>query len=190
MTIAGIVLAGGQSSRFGKPKMFEKHEGKYFYEHSVKALKGLSPIIISTNSELAPYFTIQKDVIIIEDQQNFQGPLFTICHIFKKMKHIDWFFILTSDVPFITSEFVQHLVSFTAHNIVEAIIPDEEGRLHPLLALYHRRCLPHMEAILLQDKKSMKAFLNEVHVQVIPFTKNKLFTNINNQEDWIRSGWV
>jgi len=64
MKIAGIVLAGGKSSRYGKPKTFETYQGKYFYQHSVEALKqnSLSPIVIATNENLISYFE-QDDVL-------------------------------------------------------------------------------------------------------------------------------
>ena len=39
MKIAGIVLAGGQSSRYGQPKMFEMFAGQPLYKHSLIALQ-------------------------------------------------------------------------------------------------------------------------------------------------------
>jgi molybdenum cofactor guanylyltransferase len=81
MKIAGIVLAGGKSSRYGKPKMFETYQGKYLYQHSVEALKqnSLSPIVIATNENLISYFE-QDDVdfIVEKESETYQGPLFAI----------------------------------------------------------------------------------------------------------------
>ena len=58
MSIAGIVLAGGKSSRYGQPKMFETYNKKSFYEYSIDALKEnhVTPILVSTNQDLLPYF--------------------------------------------------------------------------------------------------------------------------------------
>lgn len=39
MKIAGVVLAGGQSSRYGQPKMFELFAGQPLYKHSLTALQ-------------------------------------------------------------------------------------------------------------------------------------------------------
>ncbi len=79
MKIAGIILAGGKSSRYGKPKMFETYKGKCFYEYSVESLKdnSLSPIFISTNVNLLPCFKRDDvDFIIENENEAYQGPLF------------------------------------------------------------------------------------------------------------------
>lgn len=46
MKIAGIVLAGGQSSRYGQPKMFEMFAGQPLYKHSLIALQKISWILL------------------------------------------------------------------------------------------------------------------------------------------------
>lgn len=184
MTIAGIVLAGGQSSRFGKPKMFELYKGKCFYEYSIDALQGLSPIVISTNRQFSASFKTSKDILLLEDEHDYQGPLHALYNIFSKMPHIEWFFVLTCDVPFITSQFICELLSYIKGSVSDAIVPIESKTMQPLLALYHRRCLPQFKTILLQNKKSMKALLDTINVQIVPFTTQKMFTNINSQEEW------
>lgn len=184
MTVAGIVLAGGQSSRFGKPKMFELYKGKYFYEYSIDALKGLTPIIISTNRQFSTSFKTSNDILILEDEHDYKGPLRALYHILTQMPDTEWFFVLTCDVPFITSQFVHELLSYTKDSIFDAIVPNESGMLQPLLALYHRRCLPQLETLTLQNKNSMKALLDVLNVQTVPFSTQKVFTNINSKEEW------
>ncbi|CAM5546636.1 putative molybdenum cofactor guanylyltransferase OS=Lysinibacillus sphaericus OX=1421 GN=mobA PE=3 SV=1 [Lysinibacillus sphaericus] len=77
MKIAGIILAGGQSSRYGKPKMFELFAGQPLYKHSLIALQKnqLSPIIIATNAQLQHQFE-QENVQWIIDKQLHQGRTF------------------------------------------------------------------------------------------------------------------
>jgi molybdopterin-guanine dinucleotide biosynthesis protein A len=190
MTMAGIVLAGGKSSRYGKPKMFETYNGKCFYEYSVDALKenSLSPIIISTNNKLTSFFKQSNEIMIIEDEQEtYQGPLFALHNVLSKMKHVEWFFVLTCDVPFITPDFVKDLISYTKEGQFDAIVPIEAGKMQPLLALYHRRSLIQMENLLVKNQKSMRSLLDELNVCTVPYSTNqKLFTNINYKEDWLR----
>ena len=188
MTIAGVVLAGGQSSRYGKPKMFEYHKGKQFYEHSIDALKAnaLSPIIVATNEKLLPYFQ-RKDVqYICESKTNaHQGPLYAIANVLKNTPDAEWVFVLSCDIPYVTSDFVAKMIIYTNDNMLDAIVPVHSGRKQPLLSLYHRRCLPEMERLLLDNQRKIGLLFNNVNTLMVPFSDDDhVFTNINYQKDW------
>lgn len=188
MKIAGIVLAGGKSSRYGKPKMFETYQGKYLYQHSVEALKqnSLSPIVIATNENLTSYFE-QDDVdfIVEKESETYQGPLFAIYNALSKISNVEWYFVLSCDTPFITSAFVDKMIHLTKNSYYDAIIPTQSGRIHPLLALYHRRSLLKMEQLLAKDKRKMQLLLDEITVLTVSFpTEDEVFININKPKDW------
>lgn len=185
MKTAGIVLAGGQSSRYGRPKMFEVYNDKFFYEYSVEALSanGLSPVIISTNSALAEGFTIPGIELVIEDNIH-NGPLFAMNHVMKQYDETDWFFVLTADIPFVKASFIQEMLTY-CHADYNAIVPVQEDKLQPLLALYHRHCLPIMDGVLKEEKRSIMALLENIHYKTIPFCKKEpSFININTEKDF------
>ncbi|PLT28820.1 molybdenum cofactor guanylyltransferase [Peribacillus deserti] len=189
MTIAGIVLAGGQSSRFGKPKMFETYKEKCFYEYSVEAFKAnsLSPIIIATNQGLLPHFKRDDEVefIIEQKSESHQGPLFAMHHAMTKVD-AEWYFILSCDIPFVTSEFVKKMISLAQGSSYDAIVPIQSDKVHPLLALYHQRSLPKMKKLLDQDIRKIRVFLNEINVLQVSFSADaEVFVNINRQEDML-----
>ncbi|OKL37470.1 molybdenum cofactor guanylyltransferase [Domibacillus mangrovi] len=186
MNIAGVVLAGGRSSRYGKPKMFELYNGKSFYQYSIDALKenNLAPIIISTNDMLARHFDAVSVTLSIE-KEHHQGPLFALHHVMKSVPEPDWFFVLSSDVPFVTSNFVKQMITFTKNGDYKAIVPVQNEKSHPLLALYHRDCLEPADHLLKQNKRSMAALLNSVLYKKIAFNKEEpSFLNINSPSDF------
>jgi molybdenum cofactor guanylyltransferase len=190
MKIAGVVLAGGKSSRYGKPKMFEMYNGKCFYEYSVDALKGNLhfPIVIATNSNLISYFK-RGDVnfILEKETEAYQGPLFAMYNALSKIPDADWFFVLSCDIPFITSDFVNKMMDLTKDSQYDSIVPIQSETIHPLLALYHRRSLRKMEQLVAENKKQVRLLLKEIHVLNVPFSSNdNIFTNINSQEDWLK----
>ncbi len=188
MKIAGIILAGGKSSRYGKPKMFETYKGKCFYEYSVESLKdnSLSPIFISTNVNLLPCFKRDDvDFIIENENEAYQGPLFAMYHALSKIPDTDWFFVLSSDIPFVSSTFVKKMISLTNDNEYDAIVRVQSERIHPLLALYHRRSLVQMKKLLAKKESKLRLLLDEIRVQTVAFTgKDHDFININFREDW------
>ncbi|WP_046176333.1 molybdenum cofactor guanylyltransferase [Domibacillus indicus] len=186
MNTAGIVLAGGQSSRYGRPKMFERHNGKPFYQYSVEALaaNGLQPVIVSTNHLLAGQFTTEGIELVIENDL-YNGPLFAIHHVMKQYEEPEWFFVLSADIPFVTGTFVDQLL-LHRHSDYNAIVPVQGGKLQPLLALYHRRCLPVMDTVLNKNKRSLMSLLQNTNFKTIPFNNNEqYFININTEMDFV-----
>ncbi|WP_374965737.1 molybdenum cofactor guanylyltransferase [Lysinibacillus sp. RS5] len=185
MKIAGVVLAGGQSSRYGQPKMFELFAGQPLYKQSLIALQKnqLQPLIIATNASLQSKFVEEKVQWIIEKQPH-QGPLFALQNIMTNFPDVEWFFVVASDMPFIHADFIQTMLTFIDDRY-DAIIPKQDSRLQPLAALYRRSALPIANQLVQQNKRSMKVLLEQLQVCYVPFEEeSSTFININSQQDW------
>lgn len=188
MSIAGVVLAGGRSSRYGKPKMFEEYQRIPFYKHSINAFanSGLAAIYIVTNENLSSYFSNAHAEIIIE-KEDHNGPLYALSYAMSSIQDKEWFFVLAADLPFVTSTFVREMMNYTKNLSYDAIIPCTAEQEQPLLALYHRRCLPYIQELLASNRKSMRPLLQKVNVNYVSFSRTQMdFTNINRQEDWLQ----
>lgn len=188
MKIAGVVLAGGQSSRYGQPKMFELFAGLPLYKQSLIAFQKnqLHPLIIATNASLQSKF-VEDDVQWSIEKQPHQGPLYALHHIMTNFPEVEWFFVIASDMPFINAEFVQTMLTFIDDRY-EAIVPKQASRLQPLAALYRRSALPKAHQLVHQNKRSMKALLEQLQVCYVPFEDDSsTFININSQQDWLQT---
>ncbi|WP_088011142.1 molybdenum cofactor guanylyltransferase [Gottfriedia acidiceleris] len=189
MNIAGVVLAGGKSSRYGKPKMFETYKDKLLYEYSVEALKenSISPIIISTNEKLVPYFSKNDlDFVIEGEAEEYQGPLYAMYNAFSNRPRYDWYFVLACDTPFITADFVKNMIAKAENTNVDAIVPIQSDKLQPLFALYHRNSIEKMKEILDKNNRKVQLLFSEVHVMTVQFSSDDMiFKNINRPNDWI-----
>lgn len=184
MNMAGVVLAGGQSSRFGRPKMFEIFEGEPLYKKSLKALQGnsLHPIIIATNAELQPNFAEENVVFHIETTLH-QGPLFALQNVMQHFPDVEWFVVLASDMPFIDADFTRKMLN-QIDDRYEAIVPKQHSKIQPLAAIYRRRTLQILDSVIQQHKRSMKDFLKELKVCYVKFDEEcQTFANINTQQD-------
>lgn len=111
MKIAGVVLAGGLSSRYGQPKMFELFAGQPLYKHSLIALQKnqLDPLIIATNAHLQQMFE-QEDVQWVIEEQPHQGPLFALHYLMKANPDVEWFFVVASDMPYMNADFIEKML--------------------------------------------------------------------------------
>ena len=185
MKIAGVVLAGGQSSRYGQPKMFELFADRPLYKHSLIALQKnrLQPLIIATNASLQSKF-VEENIEWIIEKQPHQGPLFALQNIMTCFPDVEWFFVVASDMPFINADFVQTMLTFVDDRF-DAIVPKQDARLQPLAALYRRSALPIANQLVQQNKRNMKVLLEQLQVRYIPFEiEDSTFININTQQDW------
>jgi len=168
--------------------MFESFAGLPLYKQSLIALQKnqLHPIIIATNASLQSKF-VDEDVQWSIEKQPHQGPLFALHHIMTNFPEVEWFFVIASDMPFINAEFVQTMLTFIDDRY-EAIVPKQASRLQPLAALYRRSALPKAYQLVQQNKRSMKALLEQLQVCYVPFEDDSsTFININSQQDWLQT---
>lgn len=180
--ITGVLLAGGKSSRFGRPKMFETWQNAPLYAVGLNSFRELNyPIVISTNKQLVSKFN-ELDVKFITDDKLYEGPLYALCSVMQQIES-DWYFMIAADMPYINAAFMETLATHVSDD-VDAIIPTADGKWQPLAALYHRRALPQAMAALKRNRRSMKALLQEVRVSFVEMNDTKTFKNINYVEDW------
>ncbi|WAA09340.1 molybdenum cofactor guanylyltransferase [Fervidibacillus albus] len=182
----GVLLAGGQSKRFGSPKAFAKRNGVYFYEYSIDAMQPFcSSITIITSQELLNRFQSDlpnADILTDEKQFERQGPLAGI-YTAMENKRSEWYIIAPIDVPFIHASVFKTLISYT-NTEVEAIIPTVSEKIQPLTALYHYSLKNHIRNMLKQGHRSVKKMLENRRIVYVPIEENKYFINVNNQKDY------
>jgi cyclic pyranopterin phosphate synthase len=185
MRIAGVVLAGGQSSRYGKPKMFERYNGLPFYLHSTNALKssGVDSVYIITNPSLSEQFDANATLLIEKKQHN--GPLYALTFAMQSIQDVDWYVVLAADIPFISKDIIDSLLNYAIGSSYDAIVPVTGDKKQTLIAMYHRRCLPLAEELIDNNRKSMQPLLQKAKVNYLHFpSTQREFTNINYESEW------
>ncbi|MFD1065660.1 molybdenum cofactor guanylyltransferase [Oceanobacillus locisalsi] len=189
-TIAGILLAGGRSRRFGSPKAFLQREGKYFYHYSMDSIKSFADsIVLVTNEELEVSFRDEEEnVAIITDHMDVKG-LGPLAGIYTGMEHAsaDWYVTVPIDVPFIDSAVFQTLLTYKKEGI-DAIVPIVSGNIQLLLSIYHCRVKEVIFDQLQQTVLSAHQLLERINVVYIPMEEERYFYNINRQADYQR--WI
>ena len=185
MKIAGVVLAGGQSSRYGPPKMFEMYAGRPLYKNGLIALQEnrLEPLIIATNANLQSMFAENDIQLVIEDQPH-QGPLSALQNVMTNFPDVEWFFVVASDMPYINADFVQNMLTWIDDDH-DAVVPKQASRIQPLASIYRRTILSKAISLTQQNKRSMKVLLEQVQVRYVKFEEEcSTFVNINTPFDW------
>lgn len=166
--MTGVVLAGGESKRFGEAKAFAQYEGKKFFEWAVNAIQDhVDQIMIVSHPTLTNRFRKITSNCVIEDVDKFKGygPLAGIYSAMTQSQS-NWYFILPCDTPLITSTVVKQIISFKKEEY-DAIIPIFSGEMQPLVAIYNQHIVEKIEKLLICKKLSMKALIDECNVKFI-----------------------
>lgn len=186
---AGIVLAGGMSSRFGEPKALASWGGSTFVEHILKVMTtAVQEVVVISHSDIKERVEQLIQVPVIEDIPHYKGngPL---AGIVSGMEYIeaDWYAIMPCDAPNVSNEWFPILLKQTSDEY-DAVVPIINGRKQPLLAAYHNRVKEKIYALLQEEKRSMGQLLSQCNVKYVAGedvqAKAEWFINVNTKEEY------
>jgi molybdopterin-guanine dinucleotide biosynthesis protein A len=185
--ISGVILAGGDSKRFGGiTKANIVVGGKTIISGIINIIKDLfSEIIIVTNTPQE--FREFSHYKIIGDQYLKAGPLGGI-HAALKSSSGDAIFVFAGDMPFLNKEIITGQINEFNNGTCDILIPKIDQFIEPLHAIYGKSVLEDIDRFLFEGKsKAVRDFLFEMNVEYLQIPKteasNLAFTNINSPSD-------
>ncbi|MFD2704540.1 molybdenum cofactor guanylyltransferase [Salibacterium lacus] len=191
MKIAGVVLCGGKSSRYGTQKIFETFQGEYLYERSLNPfLSAGLPAYLLTNKILSPLFPTEPAARILVEKEQYQGPLYGLYSSIEMLPAFESIFMLPADVPWVHTGFVRHMLWHASRRMPDyhALIPVSGGRIHPVHGIYHRHVYAQAERVLQEGERSMQPLLERIRPFYLSFSDTEpAFININRKTDWNHS---
>ncbi|AGZ25055.1 MULTISPECIES: molybdenum cofactor guanylyltransferase MobA [Staphylococcus] len=188
-----IILAGGESRRFGRPKAFAEVEGQMFYQRIIKVLEStnmFNDIVISTNNQLKNQFDHQNVVVDTEEHKG-KGPLAGILTAMQQYPEEELFFVVSVDTPMISERAINQLYQFMVSHLIDDQIDiatvKASGRYIPTIGFYSPKTKPVIEDILESDDYSFKQLYNQMNIDWIKVEDIKApsywYYNINSQQD-------
>ena len=180
---AGFVLAGGASSRMGKDKASLPFHGRTLVEHIADAVAEAAGSVTLVG---APERYESLRLPRIPDTRPGCGPLAGI-HAALTASQSDWNLIVACDMPGIRGALLQTLLSAAEVSDGDCLIPvGPSGRLEPLCAAYHLRCLDAIGAALDRGVRKVTEGLASVQIREWPIAESSWFSNVNTPEEWMR----
>ena len=151
MTIGGVVLCGGKSTRMGTPKATLPFGTETMLQRVVRLLgEAVSPIIVvAARGQTLP--ALPDSVSVTRDELEAKGPLEGIRAGLSAMpESIEAAYITSCDVPLLVPAFVERMTELMGDH--EIAVMEVDGFPHPLSAIYRRSMLPHVESLLANDR--------------------------------------
>lgn len=185
-TVAGVILAGGKSTRMGSDKALLPYRGGRFIEAIQRLLADIfSEVILVTNTpEQYDFLSCRK----VEDIHKGMGVL---AGIHSGLYHCTApaVFAVACDMPYLVDGLIRHMAGRADTGGV--LIPESPGGVEPLHAVYGKGCLTAIDEMLLNGERRIVSFFDRIPVtrmtlqQVSVFDPAfESFRNINTPVDY------
>lgn len=135
----------------GSPKALLAFGPETMLQRMVRLLGSVvSPIVVVAAPD-QPLPPLPADVTVTRDEREGRGPLEGLRAGLKALPgSVEIAYVTSCDVPLLVTGFVRRMIDLaTDHDIA---VMEIDGFPHPLSAVYRRTTLPHVEALLAQDR--------------------------------------
>jgi len=181
---AAVLLAGGASTRMGKPKALVEVQGVPLWRRQVGLLQGLKPeeLLISAGEDWQVGAGPWK---LVRDRAPGLGPLGGIDAALRATSS-EMLLVLAVDMPAMSAEFLGQLVLSAGP---QGVVPEGKGRYQALAAVYPRAILALLEEAMSSEDLSLQSLVRRavlnglVAPRPIADHETPLFRNVNRPSD-------
>lgn len=167
--------------------------GKPLMVHAAARLSQIAATVVIACGEEEREAYRALHLPMIPDRYPGLGPLAGL-HAALMEAGTEWVALLACDLPFASEGLLRHMLALiAAGTATQAIVPvTSEGKVQPLLSLYHRSILPLLEEALVQKELRVMDLLANLVVHYVhegdypegPGTHDLSLLNMNTPEDY------
>jgi len=188
--ILGAILAGGQSKRMGKDKLFLELNNRKLIEYTIdKVKKYLEKVIVITNQD-NEFFT-KNNLIAVKDCIEGQlGPLVGILTAMKWAKEnltkCSWVATFPCDTPFFPESIIKNFIEESKKKESLILCASSHGRKHNIFGLWSLDLYDKLENDLVNKKiRKVQDWTKENKIKNLEFEFKDYdpFFNINTKKD-------
>jgi molybdopterin-guanine dinucleotide biosynthesis protein A len=192
VSLAAIVLAGGQSSRMGQDKALLELDGIPLIQRTYQiARQCADPVYVVT-----PWIEQYRDILppdceFIQEiwqpgETKAHGPLVGFAQALSQVKS-EWVLLLACDLPYLKLEVLKNWIADLENISSEAIalLPkNPQGWWEPLCGFYRSSCLPEVTKFVESGGRSFQKWLTHHPVQELTLDNVQMLFNCNTPEEW------
>lgn len=160
--LAGVVLAGGQSTRMGTNKAFLEVGGVPMIRRVLQALALCCAEVVIVTKEPEAYRRLR--IRVVADDSPAQTPLVGLSTGLRAIA-TPWAFVAACDLPYLSPEAIVLLARLARG--FDAAVPRIHGLWHPLHAVYAASALPLLEARLAAGERRVIRALEALRVRTV-----------------------
>jgi len=188
--ILGAILAGGQSKRMGKDKLFIEINNKKLIEYTIeKVKKYLKDFIIITNKDNE--FYLKNNLTTVKDCIDGQlGPLVGILTAMKwakeNLKKCYWVATFPCDTPFFPESIINNFIEESKKKDSLILSASSHGRKHNIFGLWSLDLYERLKNDLIKNNiRKVQEWTEKNNIKNLEFNFKNYdpFYNINTEEE-------
>lgn len=184
VSLAGVVLAGGESRRMGRDKATLPGPGgaATLLEHVAGVLAQRCTPVFVMAAQGQPLPAVQAKVV--RDDVRGQGPLPATGRGLRAAAEAGarYAFVCAVDMPMLSAELIDDLVRLAAETNAEIVLP-WDGRSHYLAAVYRTDLAERISGLVAAGARSMRALIDASDAQQIVLPDSRPLTNVNTDAE-------
>ncbi len=188
--ILGAILAGGQSKRMGKDKLFLELNNRKLIEYTIiKVKKYLKKVVIITNED-NEFFSKNKLTIVKDCIEGQLGPLVGILTAMKWAKEnlnkCSWIASFPCDTPFFPESIIKSFIEESKKKESLIFCANSHGRRHNIFGLWSIDLYDKLKDDLINKKiRKVQDWTEKNKIKNLEFKFEDYdpFLNINTKED-------
>ncbi|HLI82130.1 MAG TPA: molybdenum cofactor guanylyltransferase [Candidatus Binataceae bacterium] len=188
---SAIILAGGRSSRMARPKCDLQFGAGAMLDYIVAAMTAAFDDLVVAVAESRQYAWENVGARVIVDRVPHRGPVSALEQSLREIE-FDRAFVCSCDVPFVSGGLARKLCDLLGAH--DALIPQVDGRLQTLHAVYRKTCARVLAAMCANKENRLHDIVNFANVRIVPEEEMRAldpellgFFNVNTPEDYQRA---
>jgi molybdopterin-guanine dinucleotide biosynthesis protein A len=184
--IAIVILAGGNASRFPN-KLEQSIDGEPMVVRVFRAMRATSwPVYVAGKGSFTAEIDARLECPLLVDRWPGSGPLGALLSACGEIAH-ERVFAVAADEPLVDARLLETLASAWREGD-RAVVPEHDGRIEPLAALYATSSVIHEGFTLFgQARSGMHDLIERLSAHRVPVS-GSYFANVNTPADLRRLG--
>jgi molybdopterin-guanine dinucleotide biosynthesis protein A len=185
--VTGVLLAGGKSRRMGEDKRYLVMGGETLLERGLGVLRSVFQEVLVVIAQDSP--PVGVDAKVVRDLVPECGSLGGL-YTGLMQATTPYIFVVACDMPFLDQAVIAQFTSRRA--TADIVMAKLAARLHPMHALYGKRCLPVLEQMIQARQLKIQELVSYASLRVQYVTEMDLssidpsgrsFQNVNTPAD-------
>jgi len=185
--VTGVLLAGGKSRRMGEDKRYLVVGEQTLLERGLVVLRSIFQEVLVVIAQNSPPLDVDARVVrdLVPDCGSLGGVYTGLTQATAPC-----IFVVACDMPFLDQAVIAQFTSRRA--TADIVMAKLAARLHPMHALYGKRCLPALEQMIRARQLKIQEMVSHASLRVRYVTEADLLTldpsgrsfqNVNTPED-------